>query len=315
MEVIEERDLCEILSMETCIELMGNTLADLAAGRYIQPPRSVIRLPGNDLFGFMPACLGEGDYFGAKVITAFHRNAGTGYPSHMGYVMLFESGHGSLVAMVDATSVTRIRTGAVSAVATKLLARAKAPILALVGSGEQARSHIEAIRLVRNIDRVNVYDISAERAHVFARETEKKYGLPVLVFPSVEETVRDADIICTLTPSADPILKLEWVKPGAHVNAVGAFSPDKREVSSDLVAASKLYADEVGAMKRECGEYIIPAREGLFDERHIQGSIGDIMLGNAPGRLNETDITLFSALGQAAEDVACAKYAYMHLHP
>jgi len=311
MKVIEEREVGEVLSMATCIELMGRTLADLAAGRYIQPPRSVIRLPGDDLFGFMPAYLGEGDYFGAKIISAFHRNAGTEYPSHMGYVMLFESGHGSPVALVDATSITRIRTGAVSAVATRLLAREEAPILALAGAGAQARSHIEAIRLVRTIERVNVYDISAARAQAFAREAEEKYGLPVHVYPSVEEAARDADIICTLTPSAEPILRLEWVKPGAHINAVGAFSPGKREVSSDLVAASKLYADEVGAMKRECGEYIIPVREGIIDERHIQGSIGDIMLGNVPGRLNKTDITLFSALGQAVEDVACAKYAYL----
>jgi ornithine cyclodeaminase len=313
MKMIEERDVCGVLSMAACIGLMESTLADLAGGRFIQPPRSVLRLPGNDLFGFMPACLGEDDYFGAKVITAFHRNAGTGYPSHMGYVMLFEPAHGSLVAMVDATSVTRIRTGAVSAVATRLLARREAPILALIGAGAQARSHIEAIRLVRKIERVSVYDISTENATLFAREAENKYGLPVRVSRSVEEAVRDADIICTLTTSVEPFLGLGWVKPGAHVNAVGAFTPDRREVDSGLVAASRLYADEVGAMKRECGEYIIPAREGLIDENHILGSIGDILLGRAPGRLNETDITLFSALGQAAEDVACAKYVYLAL--
>ncbi len=311
MRVMEEREVCGLLSMETCIGLMERTLADLSDGRFIQPPRSVLRLPGNDLFGFMPACLGEGDYFGAKVITAFHGNAGTGYPSHMGYVMLFEPAHGSLVAMVDATSVTRIRTGAASAVATKLLSRKDACVLALIGAGAQARSHLEAIRLVRKIERVAVYDIVAQSAARFAREAGEKYDVPVSVSGSVEEAVRDADIICTLTTSVEPFLGLGWVKPGAHINAVGAFTPDRREVNSELVAASRLYADEVGAMKRECGEYIIPASEGLIDEHHILGSIGDILLGRAPGRLNGTDITLFSALGQAAEDVACARYVFL----
>ncbi len=310
MKVIEEREVGEVLSMATCIELMGRTLADLAAGRYIQPPRSVIRLPGDDLFGFMPAYLGEGDYFGAKIISAFHRNAGTEYPSHMGYVMLFESGHGSPVALVDATSITRIRTGAVSAVATRLLAREEAPILALAGAGAQARSHIEAIRLVRTIERVNVYDISAARAQAFAREAEEKYGLPVHVYPSVEEAARDADIICTLTPSAEPILRLEWETRRPHQRR-GRFSPGKREVSSDLVAAVETLRRR-GWRDEEGVRGIYHPRPGGDHRRASHPGIDrGYNAGNVPGRLNKTDITLFSALGQAVEDVACAKYAYL----
>ena len=187
MELIEAAEVFATLSMKSCIELMRSTLAGLAEGLFLQPPRSIMRLPRGDLFGFMPVCLGAEDYFGAKVVTAFHANLGTAYPSHMGYVMLFEPDHGSLVAMVDATSITQIRTGAVSAVATDLLARPRAASLALIGAGAQARSHLEAISLVREIQDLRVYDIDRERAIAFAREMDGKYGPPIRVSASVEE--------------------------------------------------------------------------------------------------------------------------------
>jgi ornithine cyclodeaminase/alanine dehydrogenase-like protein (mu-crystallin family) len=310
MEKIEAAEVFAILTMERCVGLMRETLAGLAAGKYLQPVRSMVRLPKGNLFGFMPASLGEDDYFGAKVVTGFHGNLGTGYPTHMGYVMLFEPVHGELVAMVDATSITQIRTGAVSAVATDLLARPNARSLALIGAGAQARSHLEAIKVVRDIQELRVYDISRERAFAFAKEMEGMHGRPILVSASAEEAARDADIVCTLTPGGEPFLKRAWIKTGAHVNAVGTFTPEKREVCSDLVVASKLYADQVEAMKKECGEYLIPIAEGLIDEHHIVGSIGDIILGRVPGRVGDADITLFDALGMASEDVACAKFVY-----
>lgn len=296
--------------MDACVGLMRTALRELAAGNYSQPLRSVHKLPGGDLFGFMPAYLGGTGYFGAKIVTAFHRNLEAGLPSHRGYVMLFESLHGGLEAMVDATSITRIRTGAVSAVATQLLARGDAHTLALIGAGAQARSHLEALRLVREVRSVKAFDVDAEKAKAFARESEKKYSIPVNVAPSVEDAVADADIICTLTPSAEPFLGLGMVKPGVHINAVGAFSPDKREIRSDLVAASRLYADQVEAMVRECGEYLVPARESLIGEDHIRGSVGDLLLGRTEGRDSDDDITLFDALGLAVEDLACAMYVF-----
>jgi ornithine cyclodeaminase/alanine dehydrogenase-like protein (mu-crystallin family) len=310
MLIIEESEVCRLLSMEVCVGLMRTALRELAAGNYSQPPRSVHKLPGSDLFGFMPAHLGDAGYFGAKIVTAFHHNLEVGLPSHRGYVMLFESRHGGGEAMVDATSVTRIRTGAVSAVATQILAREDSHILALIGAGAQARSHLEALRLVRDIRSVEVFDVDTEKARAFARESEKKYSIPVNAAPTVEGAVAGADIICTLTPSAEPFLGLGMVKPGVHINAVGAFSPDKREIRSDLVAASGLYADQVEAMKRECGEYLVPAREGLIGEAHIRGSIGDLLLGRVDGRGSDDDITLFDALGLAVEDLACAMYVF-----
>jgi ornithine cyclodeaminase len=310
MLIVEEDLVTRLLPMESCIDLMRETLRELVSGRFSQPPRSVHKLPGGDLFGFMPAYLGGRGYFGAKVVTAFHGNLAVGLPSHRGYVMLFEAAHGGLEAMVDATSITRIRTGAVSAVATELLSRQDAQSLALVGAGAQAHSHLEAIRLVRKITSVRIFDLDAAKAQAFAREAEARYSIPVAAAPTIEETVNGADIICTLTPSAEPFLELGMVKAGAHINAVGAFSPDKREICSSLVAASRLYADQTEAMKRECGEYLIPVREGLIDERHIIGSIGELLLGAAPGRGAPDQITLFDALGLAVEDVACARFVY-----
>jgi ornithine cyclodeaminase len=306
MRIIESDEVRARLTPDVTISLMREALTKLESGEAVQPLRSVNSLPGGDSFGFMPAW--TKDFFGAKIITAFHGNLGTEYPSHMGYVMLFESVHGAPVGMADASAITELRTGAVSAVATDLLARKDAKALAIIGCGAQGRSHLAAISRVRKLESVKCYDINPEAARRYAREQGEKYGIPVSVADSVEEAVRGADIVCTLTPSKEPYLKAEWIAPGTHVNAVGTFTPVTREATSELVAKSRLYADQVEAMKRESGEYLIPLKEGLITEAHIVGSIGAALLGKVPGRLTDEEITLFDALGLAIEDVTCAKY-------
>jgi ornithine cyclodeaminase/alanine dehydrogenase-like protein (mu-crystallin family) len=309
MRIVEAAEARERLTMDVCIPLMREALVALESGQATQPPRSICALPHDRSFGFMPAYMGDGDCLGAKVITAFPQNAGTEYPSHMGYVMIFEAEHGSFVGMADCSVVTEVRTGAVSGVATDLLARKDAHVVGMVGAGAQARSHLAAMMLVRPaIDEVRVYDIRPEAAAAYAAEMSAKYGVEVKVCGGVEQAVRDADIICTVTPSKEAYLPLEWVKPGAHVNAVGTFSPSTREVCSDLVAASKLYGDQVEATRRESGEYLVPLAEGLIGEDHIVGSIGDILLGRVPGRESDDEITMFDALGLAVEDVICGRY-------
>ena len=309
MKIIEAAEARERLDMLTCVKLMREAFTMLEDGTVSQPMRSVNALPHGNSFGFMPAYLGDHGYFGAKVITAFHANIGTEYPSHMGYVMMFESEHGSFVGMADCSVITELRTGAASGVATDLLARKDAKTLALIGAGAQARSHLAAMLVVRpGLSEVRVYDLRKEASEAFKAESEAKYGVKVAVCGSAEEAVKDADIICTLTPSKEAYLKKEWVKPGAHINAVGTFTPTTREVTSELVAASRLYADQVAAMKKEAGEYLIPLSEGLITEDHIVGSIGEVLLGKAPGRQSEEEITLFDALGLAVEDVICGRY-------
>lgn len=306
MRIVEEAEVRRRLTMPVCLDLMRRALKELEEGTASQPLRTIVKLPGGEPFGFMPASVQGG--FGAKVLAAFPQNQGTPYPSHTGYVMMFEGEHGCFTGMADATAITELRTGAVSGVATDLLARKDAHTLAIIGAGAQGRSHLAAIREVRDIRSVRVYDLDRGRAEAYGREMSEKYGIPVTPVSSAEEAVRGADIICTLTPSKEPYLEADWISPGAHINAVGAFTPTTREVTSALVAKARLYADQVEAMKRECGEYLIPKSEGLLDEDHIVGSLGGVLLGKVPGRQSEEEITLFDALGLAVEDVMCAAW-------
>ena len=308
MLLVEEKQVRDILTPEKCMAAMRQALADLESGKCHMPQRLICKMPNTAAFGFMPAYVG--DFFGAKVIAAYAPNMGTEYPSHIGYVMLFESRHCTVAGLIEAGSVTEIRTGCVSAVATDLLARRDAHTLALIGAGAQARSHLGAIRLVRDIQAVRVFDVNGEAAAKFQKEAEEKYGLPVTVCQNAESAVREADVICTLTPAKEAYLTRAMVKPGAHVNAVGTFSPVTREAASDLVAASRLYADHTPACKKESGEYLIPLQEGLIGESHLIGSIGELLLGRIPGRQSDADITLFDALGLAVEDIAAAKLVY-----
>ena len=309
MKIIEKEQVRQLLTPEKCIAAMEEALMDLETGKCDMPQRLICKMPNGAAFGFMPAYVG--DYFGAKVLTAYAANMGTEYPSHIGYVMLFESEHCTVSAMVDASSITEIRTGCVSAVATRLLAREDAHKLAIIGAGAQARSHLAAIRLVRDITEVTVYDLFPAAAERYAKEMEEKYSIPVKVVSSVAEAVADADIICTLCPAKEPYLTRDMVKPGVHINAVGTFSPVTREVSSDLVAAARLYSDHTPATKKESGEYLIPLQEGLITEDHIIGSVGELLLGRAEGRASNRDITVFDALGLAVEDIASAKMVYL----
>lgn len=306
MRIVEREEVLSRLSMERCLQLMREAFIALEQGAAKQPVRTVEPLPGGDLFAFMPAY--AGDHFGAKLITVFPRNHGSAYPSHQGYVALFESAHGSMVGMAEGSAITQVRTGAVSGVATDLLANEDAHTLAIIGAGVQGRSHLEAMLLVRDIREVRIYDIHPQNALRYQQEMQQKFGIRIQVCESAEQAVRDAEIICTVTPSEQPYLRREWIRPGAHINAVGTCSPTTREVTSELFAASAVYADQMEAFRRESGEYLIPLSEGLISEDHAKGTIGGLLCGTAVGRTDREQITLFDALGLAVEDVACARF-------
>lgn len=309
MKIVEAKEVVQRLTMPVCIDLMREAFVLLENGKAVQPVRTLTKFPMGEVFGFMPAYLGSDDYFGAKVVNAIPHNTGTGYPSHNGYVIIFETPHGQCVGMADAGAITQIRTGAASGVATDLLARKDVKTLAIIGAGAQGRSHLEAMLCVRpQIEEVHVYDIRREASEGYKTEMEDRFERPIVVCGSVQKAVCDADIICTLTPSKEPYLEADWVKPGTHINAVGTFSPTTREVTSELMAKSSLFADQIEALKKEAGEYLIPLQEGLITENHIKGSIGQLLLNQAQGRTSETEITLFNALGLAVEDVICGRY-------
>ncbi len=297
--------------MEECIATMREALAALARGEVILPQRQALRQPDKKgILGMMPAYLG-GNHpaVGIKVVTVFPGNHGTKFDSHQGAIQLFETEHGHLQAIIDAGSVTAIRTAAVSAVATDLLARKDARILAILGSGTQAKMHLEAIPLVRkSLREVRIW--SREFEHAKALRNKGVAGLDVEAVESAQEAVRGAGIICTVTAATAPILKGAWIDPGAHINAVGASVPPFRELDSEAVVKSAFFVDRRQSAIEEAEDFRVPRSEGLIGDSHIKGEIGEILVGAVKGRTGDDEITIFKSAGLAIEDLASAQRIY-----
>lgn len=309
--IISQSQVQKLLPMKECINVMEEALKALARDNAHMPMRSAMWLPDKaGLLGMMPAFIGGSKVMGIKIVSVFPGNHGTEYDSHQGAVMLFETKHGKPLAIVDASSITAIRTAATSAVATDLLARKDAGDLAVLGSGIQARGHLEAIMLVRRIRRVRVWSLPLDDARQFAGHMSKRHGITVEPVETARAAVQGADIICTTTPASEPILFGDWIMDGAHINAVGSCAPQTRELDTDAVAKSRLFVDRREAALNEAGDFLIPKKEGAIGDDHILGEIGDILVGDLDGRKSESEITLFKSLGLAVEDLASAQYVY-----
>ena len=309
--VISKSEVRTLLPMSECIEVISEALRSLAKGEAIQPLRTAIRLPEKiGVLGLMPAFLGKPKALGVKVISIFPGNVGTEFESHQGAVLLFDPDHGQLQAVIDAGAITAIRTAAVSAVATQLLANQDASDLALLGSGTQACSHLEAMLLVRNIRRVRVWSLPLEHAQKFAVRESARHGITVEFMETARAAVDGADIICTVTSAQEPILFGDWISAGTHINAVGSSNPFARELDTAAVVKSRLVVDRKESVLNEAGDFLFPKKEGAVDDTHILGEIGDILLGKIPGRQNKEEITLFECLGLSVEDVAAAHHVY-----
>lgn len=310
MIVINQREVLELLSMKSCIDIMESVFVDVAQGDAMQALRSVVPLEADHLFGVMPSYLRRERVVGAKVITVFTDNHQNQLPSHQGFVSLFDADDGTLQAIVDGQAITAIRTAAVSAVATKWLARQDAQRLAMVGSGEQARSHLEAMLLVRPIRYVKVWSPHVENAKQFQTDMSRKFGVSITVCERVTDAVADADIICTVTSAKVPVLQGDWVSAGAHVNAVGACRAQDRELDTVLVKHARLYVDSVQSAHHEAGDYLIPVQEGAIGRDHIVGEMGELLTNRVDGRRSSVDLTVFKSLGLPVEDMAAANYVY-----
>lgn len=298
--VLSEHDVERMLTPRECIGVMEEALSALARGEVHQPLRSVVRPEGAAGFlGLMPSY--HRDY-ALKEICLFPGNPARGLDSHLGGVLLHSGETGELLAIANASAITAIRTAAVSAVATKLLAREDASVLAILGAGVQARSHLAAIRLVRNIREVRVYSRTRAKAERLD---------DVRVVDSAEEAVRGADIIVTATSSREPIVRREWIRDGAHINAVGSSIATARELDSATVAAASLFVDRRESTVNESGDYLFALREGAIrGPEHIRAEIGEILVGRAQGRTSPDEITLFKSLGLAIEDLASVRFLY-----
>jgi alanine dehydrogenase len=297
--------------MRECIGVMEKTLGELARGEATLPLRSILWLPERvGALGLMPAALLKSGVLGVKAITFFHGNEGTELDTHQGAVLLFEAERGRLLAVIDATSITAIRTAAVSGVATNLLAREDAGDLALVGSGVQARTHLEAMLAVRPIRRVRVASKDFGRAQRFADRESKRQGIAIEPMRTIESAVRGADIVCTATSARDPVVEGDWLAPGAHVNAVGSSVPFARELDTAAVVRSRLFVDRRESAQNEAGDFLIPKKEGAINDDHIAGEIGEVVIGKVAGRRSGDELTLFKSLGLAVEDVASAAHIF-----
>ena len=313
--IANQNEVTQLLPMSECIEVISDALKMLAGGDGILPLRTKLVLPdGQNLMALMPSYMGGIQSVGVKVIAAFPSNYGTGYDTHQGVVILFDTQYGLLRAILDCTSITAIRTAAASGVATRLLSREDAGDLAIIGAGTQAHTHLEAMLNVRKIRRVRVYSLPREGAYEFAERESKRHGIEVEVKETAQEAVEGADIICTTTTATEPVVEGAWISPGAHINSVGAFTPTTRELDSAAVVNARLYVDRRESTLNEAGEFLIPKSEGLINDDHIVAELGEVLLGKAPARQTLSEITLFKSLGISIEDLAAAHYVLEKAH-
>lgn len=312
VSVINHAQVEELLPMSECIEVMEQAFIALARGDVDQPLRTIFR-PGTvkGVMAMMPAYRGgDAPLFGLKAICVFPGNAAIGKDAHQGAVILFDGTTGELIAIVNASAITAIRTAAVSALATRVLAKESAATLAIIGAGIQARTHLSAIACLRKLQNVRVVARRQDRAEQFAVEMKSEVQCRIEAFDTVEAAVRDADIIVTATTSREPVLKREWIAGGAHINAIGTFSPKARELDTATMVSSSLFVDRRESAFNEAGDYLIAAGEGAIGPDTIRAELGEVLIGKHPGRQSADEITVFKSLGLAMEDLAAAEYCY-----
>ncbi|HZG07180.1 MAG TPA: ornithine cyclodeaminase family protein [Streptomyces sp.] len=309
MLVLDAEAVQKLHPMAESIEVMRGALRAFSAGSVVQPQRTMLRTPGGDALAVMPAYVGPSPEaphagFGIKMIAIKPGNPAIGLDAHLGMVLVLDERTGVPRALMDGATITAIRTAAVSAVATDVLARADAERLAVIGSGVQARSHLTAMAQVRKLSGVRVWSRNPDRAREFAAWAEQQgHPFPVEPAESVARATEDADIVCTVTGSTEPLLEADHVRDGAHINAVGSSFPDKRELSGELVARCSVFVDSRDSALVEAGDVRAPIAEGLMSPDDIRAEVGEVLLGRRAGRTDPDETTLFKSLGLAVEDV------------
>jgi ornithine cyclodeaminase/alanine dehydrogenase-like protein (mu-crystallin family) len=301
--VLSEHEVRRLLDMESCIEAMEEVLQALARGELFQPLRTVARpKDANGFMGLMPAHRsGERAAYALKEIVITPKNPTRGLDAHQGGVLLHDGETGELLALLNASPVTGIRTAAVSAVATRALARKDAERVAILGAGVQAGSHVEAMRAVLDDPEIRIWARNPDAAEALAAE------VGAIVSPSVDAALFGAEVVCTTTASTEPVVERRWLAQGAHVNAVGACLPTARELDTATVAGSSFFVDRRESALTEAGDYVLAEAEGAIGPDHIQAELGEVLAGMHPGRRDESELTVFESLGIAVEDLAAAE--------
>jgi len=310
MIVLSGADVAALLPAEAAIAIVREAMIAVSAGKANLPLRSIVDVGGPNRLGIMPGAMSEPACYGAKLISLFPDNPAAGYSSHEGAMVLFESGHGKVVAMMNAGPLTAIRTAAASAVATDALARHDASVLAIVGTGEQADHHIDAMLAVRPVRQLRIVGRSLDKADALAGKAVARHPSLAAVSSStdIRTAVRDADIVCTVTSADEPILPGRWIAPGTHLNVVGSSIPSKREIDEEMVCRAAIFVDYRPSTFAQAGEIIRAIEAGRIGRDHVRAEIGEVLAGAAPGRERADQITLYRSLGVAAQDLACAAY-------
>ena len=313
--LLTEKDVRALLPMPDVITAMEIAVGKFSAGAVNQPVRTVLEVgPDKAYFGVMPAALDEPAAVGAKLVTVYAKNHDRGLPSHLATILLLDHATGALAAVVDGRYITEARTAAVSAVSVKHLALPDATVLGIIGSGVQARSHLEAIRHVRNLTDIRVWSPHALHREAFVFEMSETTGLPLRSVASAELAARGADIVVLATASRTPVVADIDIDPGTHIAAVGACRPDQREMPTALLARARVFVDSRAAAGKESGDILIPQTEGAFGSDHVVGELGELVNGTVIGRTSKKEVTIFKSLGLAVEDVVTARLVVDRAH-
>ncbi|MFD7160640.1 ornithine cyclodeaminase family protein [Kribbella sp. NPDC059898] len=306
---LSREEIAKTLEMPAVIEAVENAHAALSTGGAVQAERSTVEVPGcTTLLVPMTAAIGS-RAAGIKLLTDTPANLARDLPVQQSTILLVDPETGTCEAILDGPALTLFRTAAASAVATKYLARGGARTVGFVGAGAQARAHLDALACVLDIQRVVVWSRTKARVEGFAAYAQDR-GYDVVVAEGPEEVVRAVDVVCTLTPSREPIVRGEWFAPGLHVNAVGAPPrPDHREIDSDGIARSRVVVDSYDVVRRESGDVLVPLAEGRISAEHFATELGDVVAGVRPGRRTDDEITLFDSVGLGLQDMAAARLA------
>ncbi len=310
MLFLNRHEVENLLDLDRLIEALGPAMAELSAGRVSMPARAVAQVPEHEgLLAAMPAFLGAAQVLSAKLVSVFPRNAARGLPSHQALILVFDPGTGSPRALMDGTAITAARTAAGSALATRLLARPGARVLAVIGTGVQARAHSKAISRVRPINQIRLLGRDKTRAAALAEEIARSQGIPTKAFGLGKEGLAGVDIICTTTHSPDPVLQGEWLAPGMHIASVG-LNPTGRELDGEVVRRSLLVVETRAAALAPApsgsNDLHWAIRDGLIGTNHIHAEIGELISGTRPGRASPDQITLYKSVGVAVQDAVAA---------
>jgi len=315
MLILNARDVSASLTHVQCIEVVESAMKSISQRTVIMPLRQFIEIPETPgKFTMMPGYLQNPRCFGVKLVSKYPPVKGSNLGSHIGAVMVFDAETGAPNALLDGGELTAIRTSAASALATKVLARKSSRILIIMGCGDEARHHIQAILAIKKIDKIIIWGRSEKRVQALIdrlRDTKIVPQQVELIFEKDAQTaVNQGDIVCTVTSSTRPILQGKWLQPGTHVNLVGAAIRTSFEADNDVVTDSKFYIDYLESAMIQAGELLNAIEEGLINEKHIIGEIGDVLLGNCVGRENDQEITVYKSLGVSAQDLAAGTCAY-----